>query len=154
MAFDLKGTRPHHEEGHYFRLRETIWVPLWRYVTNLIPSLTEEQVFMGEYNDGMTVSPEQAVAMADFLEAHLDSGELAEYATEFNQRMLHDFPPKTCTSCEGTGIGKPPMALPENGACAFCRGTGTKQGGRPEFCLESAGAFAAFCRSSGGFEIN
>jgi hypothetical protein len=154
MAFDLIGLKPESDDGYDFRERGGNWVPLWEYVSNLVPSLTEEQVLHGRYNDGITVSKQQADVIADLIETHLESGQLAEHATEFNQRMSRMFPSETCQKCDGTGIGTPPLAVPPDGTCIFCRGTGTKISTRPEFSMETAKYFAAFCRSSGGFEIH
>ena len=109
---------------------------------------------MGKCNDGMMVSMEQAEAIASLLETHLTSGQLGRHAIEFNDRMERDYPSSPCKSCAGTGVGKPPMALPPNGSCIICRGAGSKKPSRPEFDLEGVEYFVEFCRNSGGFAIH
>lgn len=153
MGMDLHGLDAKSEAGTYFRNNCWWWRPLWSYVESVArPVLLEEQWSGGCYNDGTEVSAEQALSIADLLDAALKSG-----AVEMEERKYKDeldrLPDEKCKYCKGTGTRKDMRV--KNG-CNVCLGKGKHRPMETQypFGQDNVKEFSKFCRESGGFTID
>ncbi|MDE2105515.1 MAG: hypothetical protein KGL39_50275 [Patescibacteria group bacterium] len=159
MGMDVYGRRPTSETGKYFRNNVWWWRPLAEYVVQTAPALAAKCRHW-QSNDGDGLDAADSIALADALQAELDSGRCEAYA-KIRAAEIEALPNKRCGLCEGTGIRKP---IPEVGAgdlkrggltCNSCGGSGSVKDDATHYPFEvdNVREFVAFLRDCGGFEI-
>jgi hypothetical protein len=159
MGMDVYGTKPSTTEGEYFRNSIWSWRPLATYICEVAPQIAVACTYW-QSNDGDGLNEAGSIALADALQAEIDSGRTAAYALRYRSEQ-EKAPNEKCFLCEGTGTRKP---VPERGAgdqitgirCNNCQGEGYV---RPmatnyPFRTENVREFVAFLRGCGGFRIN
>jgi hypothetical protein len=176
MSFDIYGRAPTSEEGKYFCRNNMGWAPIAEYILTVAPDIAAKCKYW-DTNDGDGLDAEHAVALADRLDAEIQSGRCEHYARKYasDQEMTPDEP---CWLCDGTGTRKPPVLFSrlddgtpvysssEDGVgagdpkttgikCNCCRGEGTIRpwGTQYRLHVESVREFVTFLRGCGGFEI-
>tara|TARA_R100001082_G_C4315850_1_gene138918 strand:- start:47 stop:532 length:486 start_codon:yes stop_codon:yes gene_type:complete len=78
-------------QGTYFRNNVWYWRPLWTLVGDLCDDvLTESQWKSGNYNDGVEIRDDQAVAIADILDEALSTGAIDEYEAQWNKEQENE----------------------------------------------------------------
>jgi hypothetical protein len=167
MGMDVMGKNPTDDQGNYFRNNVWWWRPLWDYVVDVAPHLTEG--VDGHMNGGDGLAAAAAEKLAALLTAELDAGRTAEYAAAY-MATIEAMPDQPCWLCGGTGIrddatGRAngmlerlttlPDGTVRKGWCNACAGTGAE---RPReahypFSVENVVEFRDFVAASGGFEI-
>jgi hypothetical protein len=159
MGMDVYGKAPSSETGKYFRNNVWWWRPLADYIIRTAPRIAAKCPYWHS-NDGAGLSAKDSIALADILQAEIDSGRCDAFA-KIRDAELAAIPNEVCRLCDGTGVRKP---IPEVGAgdlkrgglkCNACEGTGSV---RPSttyypFDVDNVRQFIAFLRESGGFEI-
>lgn len=172
MGMDVYGRNPSSETGEYFRNNVWWWRPLADYIIQQAPEHLVVQCRHWHSNDGDGLEAEDALELADWLDNEIASGRTAEYAKTYDA-VIAAMPRETCDICGGTGIRKDKvgydMGQPfkvihteghprkgQKGWCNGCDGIGTKPAWAASypFSVENVQEFAAFCRDSGGFNIN
>ena len=163
MGMDVYGKAPISKTGEYFRNNAWHWRPLAFYACELAPKITSACRHW-QSNDGDGLDTAGAIALADRLQAEIDSGRCAIYAANYMAR-LDGTPDEDCPHCRGTGqrteklinglVGGP-WNSGEPWSCNACDGKGHR---RPystyyPFSVENVQAFVNFLRDCGGFEIN
>lgn len=159
MGMDVYGKQPTAKGGEYFRNNVWWWRPLAEYACEVAPRETAGCTYW-QSNDGEGLDAAGSAALADALQAEIDSGRCAAHALKRKSaiEMMADEP---CWLCEGTGTRGAAPALgagdPAHGGirCNGCDGRGFV---RPDaasypFSVENVQKFVAFLRASGGFEI-
>jgi len=146
MGFDLIGKK----DDKYFRNNVWYWHPLWDYVCDVC-NIDGETRTHGHFNDGIKISAEQALSIAQRLEEELASGR-AQAACNFFDETMQSLPDEACEYCNGTGTRNDMYV---KGTCNACKGKGTV---RPfetwyHLTVENIESFTEFCKESGGFEI-
>lgn len=142
MGMDIYGNAPKNDTGEYFR--SSIWT--WPGVLDVIAEtsvLPDDLVERMAYNDGAEVNKEQSVALADALDAKLDSlpkdahfiNDESHYANTGTATTAKAILDLVATFPEGTDIKVKPSA--------------------PDFSVdvEFIRQFASFARNSGGFKV-
>lgn len=173
MGMDVYGREPKSEKGSYFRNNVWWWRPLWEYCCEVGAEIIDDEVANGgHYNDGIGLDEDGAIALANTLQAELESGRTAEYERKHNE-FRASLPREDCQFCGATGIrtdevgvemGMPTKALDEaeailtgrtHGWCNACRGVGTTESWQSSypFSADNVREFAEFCAESGGFQI-
>lgn len=170
MGFDVYGMGATKEEGKYFRNNVWWWRPLWAYCKIVAPDLCRG--VDGDTNSGDGLGPEESEQLANILDAELDSGDTALYASDY-QNKISMMPRERCSTCDATGIrtdavgvggGWPSVVLDLEiaaqvgrleGSCNACGGLGHRSAydAAYPFDVDNVREFAAFCRHSGGFAI-
>lgn len=159
MGMDVHGKNPASKTGEYFRNNAWWWRPLARYACEIAPEITAQCTYW-QSNDGDGLNGHYAVALADALQAEIDSGRTMLYEKAYMGR-LHMMPDVTCKICDGKGWrpkkGFPWLQEAPNGevVCNACHGKATV---RPDeasypFSTENVQEFVNFLRDCGGFEI-
>jgi hypothetical protein len=156
MGMDVFGKTPSAEVGKYFRNNLWWWRPLWGYVEEVAPHLTEG--VNGQFNDGDGLACAAALQLAAILSEEITSGRTAQYATERDQ-CLASLPDEPCKLCNGTGTRHDGLAIGRTTAAFPCNGCGGKGMVRPwiteyEFSMTNVAEFRDFVAASGGFEID
>ena len=82
MGFDIVAVKPKNDHA-YFRNNVWWWRPLWQYC-RMCDLITEKQFERGNYNDGHTISKEQAEQMAIRLIHMVEQESTKKYAEEYN----------------------------------------------------------------------
>lgn len=172
MGMDVYGRKPTAKEGEYFR--NNVW--WWRPLADLCQAMAPDVCKACQHwhsNDGDGLDATGAVALGQLLERRIADGTVARYVTE-RERYLAGLPDETCDLCHGTGIrndaigighGQPeklitePADHPRLGQKGWCNGCDGKGKVRPfathyPCSVENVAEFAAFCKASGGFDIN
>ena len=158
MGMDVIGRKPTSKEGEYFRNNVWWWRPLADYCMRVAPDIAARCKYWHS-NDGYGLDERDSLALADLLQAEIDSGRCASYA-RVRESELELLPNERCQLCEGT----PPRRVPpDRGAgnlltgmkCNACDGEGFK---RPwacwyDFDVENVREFVGFLRGCGGFAI-
>jgi hypothetical protein len=156
MGMDVHGKNPTSEVGEYFRNNVWWWHPLWIYVEELAPHLTEG--VSGHTNDGDGLAAKAAAELAGILTAEIDAGRTAEYE-KARTAALEAMPDEVCWLCKGAGTRTDGTAvklgIADGRPCNNCEGKGTE---RPwatnyPFEVENVVEFRDFVAASGGFEI-
>jgi hypothetical protein len=156
MGMDVYGKNPSSEVGRYFRNNVWWWRPLWDYVVEVAPHLTEG--VDGHMNGGDGLGKKAATRLTKILTAEIEAGRTAQYATE-RAAKIEALPDEPCGLCHGTGTRTDKLAkkvgCDRPGGCNACEGKGTV---RPwvtnyPFNVENAVEFRDFVAASGGFEI-
>jgi hypothetical protein len=159
MGMDVYGKAPRSEQGKHFRNNAWWWLPLADYCCEVAPEITSKCTHW-HTNDGDGLDAADAIALADALQAEINSNRAEPYARR-RQSEIEMMPNEPCWLCEGTGTRKP---VPDVGAgdlklggikCNGCKGSGYV---RPpddsyRFSVENVIAFIAFLRDCGGFQI-
>lgn len=170
MTVDIYGKHPTNEGGKYFGRNVWWWRPLVEFVCDTCPTVAARCSGWFE-NSGDGLGSDDAVELADLLDAAVADGTAAHYVSARNAH-LQGLPDERCIYCRGTGVrddavgakaGFPekPINNPDHhrfgqkGWCNGCDGLGTV---RPfvtsyHLAVEDVTEFAAFARDSGGFEI-
>ena len=78
MGMDVYGQCPTEQSGEYFRNNIWWWGPLVDYIQLVAPNETRPCEYWGT-NDGDGLDEEQSLALADKLQAELDSGRCERY---------------------------------------------------------------------------
>ena len=114
-------------------------------------TLSTEDMYEGYVNNGHLIEEEKAIAIADKLKDMMDSGEVARYITE-RQNKLDALPLEECEYCDGTGTRDD---VHVKGKCNGCEGKGKTKAFVCWYSLreQSVRDFEYFCRHSGGFKI-
>ena len=152
MGFDLIAVAPVSADGENFHNTCWGWRPLWQFIIEKCPGiLTDKQIEMGEYNDGVLVDESQCSEIAVRLERMLAKGEVKKYEKEYKKFQL-EVPDEVCKFCHGTGKRNDKHLV---GKCNVCRGSGKV---RPFVCSypfeeSNVRGFVAFLNNCGGFEI-
>jgi len=149
MGMDVIGQNPTNKEGEYFRNNVWWWHPLADYCVEIAPEITARCEYW-HYNDGDGLNGRDAAALADTLQAEIDSGRCETYA-KIREAELSALPNEACDICDGTGIRKP---VPERVARAS-NGSGSVRPYQCEypFAVENVREFITFLRGCGGFAI-
>jgi hypothetical protein len=159
MGMDVFGKSATIEAGKYFRNNVWWWRPLADYAREVAPEITGACKHW-QTNDGDGLDAAASIALADKLQAEIDSGRTATYQKIYTSH-LEQTPNEPCSLCEGTGTRLP---VPHRGAgdptttgirCNGCDATGYV---RPfdtqyPFSVENVQEFVLFLRACGGFEI-
>ena len=158
MGMDVCGRKPTSDEGEYFRNNVWWWRPLADYCVRIAPDIAAQCKYW-QSNDGDGLDERNSLALADLLQAEIDSGRCASFA-RVRESGLELLPNECCEACEGTGTRKPP---PEYGAgdlltgvkCNGCNGEGVREpwARAYQFDVENVRHFVGFLRCCGGFEI-
>src|SRR5215831_1595708 len=159
MGVDCIGKNPTSEIGKYFHNTWWSWRPLADYACTVAPDITAK-CKSWQSNDGDGLEASGAIALADRLQAEIDSGRAENYA-QIRASQLERLPNVPCALCEGTGRRKPP---PQSGRgdvrtgikCNGCDGGGYEADWDTyySFDIDNLKEFVAFLRDSGGFSIN
>ena len=155
MGMDLFGKAPTVEVGKYFRNSVWSWHPLWDYVEEVAPHLTEG--VNGHHNDGDGLTCAAALQLAAILSEQITNGRTAQYATK-RDRYLASLPDESCEFCDRTGTRHDGLAIGHKSPDFPCNGCGGKGTVRPwitnyDFSLANVVEFRDFAAASGGFEI-
>lgn len=159
MDMDVYGKSPASEQGKYFRNNVWFWRPLATYCCEIAPGITSACMFW-QSNDGDGLDADGSVALADALQAEIDSGRCDAYEKIYAAELAA-LPRERCWICDATGIRRP---VPHIGAgdparggikCNGCDGTGWHDSSDKHypFSVENVKEFVAFLRECGGFEI-
>jgi hypothetical protein len=159
MGMDVFGKQPRSERGAKFRNNVWWWHPLAKYACKVAPEITSACEYW-QSNDGDGLDDGGAIALADALQAEIDSGRADAYAQRYTSEQEMR-PNEPCNICEATGIRLPtPVAgagdLAHGGIkCNGCNGSGYVRPSDSEypFSVENVVEFVAFLRDCGGFEI-
>jgi hypothetical protein len=129
-----------------FSTRGRWWSPLAEYACEIAPDITGKCRHW-HYNEGDGLNAEDSQALADRLQAELDSGRADLYAKIFATKQAMA-PKEPCGACEGTGT---------NGGkfCWRCGGSGYVEPliAYCGFDTEFVRKFVRFLRGCGGFSI-
>lgn len=149
MGMDVYGKNATSEKGQYFRNNCWWWRPLWNYCQSV--SYVAQQVEYGQSNDGDGLNAEDAVLLAETLQAEIDSGRCLQYEQEYRDHLAA-LPDEECNLCNGTGTRTDAIV---QGKCNGCEGKGSRRPWQTHypFEVENVREFAEFLRDSGGFEI-
>lgn len=159
MGMDVFGKEPRSEQGKYFRNNVWWWRPLADYCCEVAPEIASGCGYW-QSNDGDGLDDDGAIALADALQAEINSNRADAYARR-RQSEIEMMPNEPCYLCEATGTRKP---VPDVGAgdlklggikCNNCDGSGYVRPNADNypFSVENVIEFIAFLRDCGGFEI-
>lgn len=154
MGMDVFGRAPRSEKGEYFRNNVWYWHPLWQYCQETVPDIAG-RVEYGHSNDGDGLGDADAAELARRLQAEIDAGATAGYATA-RQAALEALPDEPCPVCGGTGGRRePPLVGPGPIPCNGCDGTGKMRPFATHYPFDVANVqeFVEFLRDCGGFAI-
>lgn len=157
MGMDVFGKAPTAKVGEYFR--NNVW--WWRPLADLCQSLAPDICAACEHwhsNGGDGLGADDAMALAAVLEARLSDGTVAKVLKERDARLAA-MPDEPCHLCHGKGVRSDDLAIAngwDKGPCNACEGTGKQRPWETHYPqdVENVREFAAFCKASGGFEIN
>ncbi len=172
MGMDVYGRKPTAEVGKYFRNNVWWWRPLAELCQEMAPDVCKACTHW-QSNDGDGLDAVGAVALAEVLERRIADGTIAQYVCEYEQHLAA-LPDEKCTWCNGSGIRSDALGvrdgqtekvitappnhprLGQKGWCNGCDGRGTVRPFATHYpcSVENVAEFAAFCKASGGFEIN
>jgi len=158
MGVDICGRNPTSKTGEYFHTSWWPWRPLADDCCELAPAITAKCTYW-QSNDGDGLDADGAKALAEALQAEIDSGRMR--IERIHNSELEQLPDVNCNICSGTGVRR---AVPETGAgvlteggiiCNGCEGAGHRRPWQADyvFSAEAVRDFAAFLRGCGGFEI-
>ncbi len=164
MGMDIYGKNATTEAGGYFRNNVWWWRPLADFLTTTYPALTEACTYWHS-NDGDGLNADQALALAEAIDADLAAGRVAAYATLY-EASIAALPTEECSICHGAGIrtdeigrehgfDKPRDPATGKGGCNGCQGEGRTPAWESHypFSEDNVREFATFLRECGGFEI-
>lgn len=157
MGMDVYGRKPTAEVGKYFRNNVWWWRPLADLCQAMAPDVCKACKHW-QSNDGDGLDKNHALALAAVLESRLADGTIAKLIAERDARIAM-LPDEPCDICDGKGKRSDALAV-ANGwdkkPCNACDGKGTQRPWETHYpcSVENVAEFAAFCKASGGFEIN
>ena len=153
MGFDVFGKEPVNETGTYFRNNIWWWRPLWSYVFANVEAVSEEDYFEGSHNSGHEINKEKAQRIATSLKQKIESGEMEEFIEAY-KKHFDELPDEPCDICDGSGL-RNLFDSNDVANCNVCKGTGKIKHFDSNYPMDLGNMkdFAAFCESSGGFEI-
>jgi hypothetical protein len=102
MGFSLYGVKAKSDKGEQFRNNVWSWRPLARYVLENI-DIPREQAHHWQYNDGVEVSDETALYIADTLDKLIIEGHTKRYEKQYTS-ALAALPDEVCSICKGAGV--------------------------------------------------
>jgi hypothetical protein len=154
MGMDVYG-----QSGAYFRNNCWWWYALADYVGKVAPDIAGQCHW--DANDGDGLNKDDALKLAERLQAELDSGRTARYEIIYRSK-LESLPDEPCEICAGTGTRKP---VPECGAgdpktdgtpCNPCNATGYVRPWESHypFSADNVREFVDFLRKCDGFGIH
>lgn len=154
MGMDVYGKAHTAPDGEYFRNNIWWWRPLADYCMDVAPNITNGCKYWHS-NDGDGLDADAAIALADALDAEIDSGRTLAFASK---RLAENkaLPDESCTICDGTGMRlHPPNAGAGDQPCNGCKATGRVRPSETmySFSVKNVAEFSAFLRSCGGFRI-
>ena len=155
MGVDLTAIDPLDSEHASDRYYNTVWHALWNIVEQKCADiLAPDQREYGASSSGVTIDANQALQIADRMETLIRCGAVHDFATQYAKLIADEFPPKTCSTCNGSGTSDRVPNLPD-GRCIACSGRGHRphSGFEVLFSEEDAKRFVPFARHSGGFRI-
>ena len=109
MGMDVFGKNPQSKAGEYFRNNVWWWYPLADYVHEVAPEIAA-QCELWYMNDGDGLNEEDALALADALQAELDSRRCEAYA-KTRQAKLEAMPDEPCPVCKISAIISNPVTM-------------------------------------------
>jgi hypothetical protein len=178
MGMDVYGKKPTTEEGKYFRRNVWGWRPLADLILGLCPVEARPCKYW-QSNDGDGLNAKGAVKLADALDHHLESGDVAAWVTIRDAELKH-LPNERCNLCRGTGVRRDAVGMemkqpersipattdvegatmqhPRAGQKGWCNGCDGRGWNRPSATFYGADEsdvreFVTFLRGCGGFEI-
>jgi hypothetical protein len=159
MGMDVYGKNPRSEEGKYFRNNVWAWRPLADYACEVAPQITSACKYW-QSNDGHGLDDAGAIALADVLQAEVDSGQCLLFAKRWTSAQELT-PKEPCKYCDASGTRKAPPKLGAGDLktggvkCNACDGTGYIDpfSTHYPFYVENVVEFIGFLRDCGGFEI-
>ena len=84
--FELKNQFEEDNPGDYFRNNVWWWRPLWQCIGSSCDDiLSEDDITGGYFNDGHTISKEQAVAIAERMKSLIENGTINDYKLEYDK---------------------------------------------------------------------
>ena len=126
MGFDLVG-----QNGQDFRNNVWWWRPLWDYVCEHC-DLSEKAKQSGNYNDGVEITSQQAIEIADTITVLDEAGVLEEYELKYETERA---------KAEESNKGKKCGDEDYNWASSY------------PFHADNVRRFGEFAKQSGGFQI-
>lgn len=171
MGMDVFGREPSSKHGEYFRNNVWYWRPLAELCIHFAPEICSACTYWHS-NDGDGLDGDDALLLAEVLEARHQDGSLADYISRRDEE-LSALPDVTCHLCNGSGVrtdkigkktGLPKMLIAEKdhprdgerGWCNGCNGTGGQRPFQSNYpcTLENVVEFTAFLKHCGGFNIH
>ena len=135
MGMDVYGTAPTSKAGEYFRNNVWWWGPLANYICGVAPDIAN-RCPRWHHNAGDGLGESDALALADILQAELDSGRTEAYRTNNASEIA----------------GQTNAAVEDLTSVLVANGLVCSPD-RSNFSVENVQEFAIFLRGSGGFEI-
>jgi hypothetical protein len=165
MGFDLIGHAPSSGQGEYYNQSNVGWHPLAEYIHKIAPDIAKHCTHW-HTNDGDGLNAQNAMVLAERLEAEITSGRCQRYA-QISASEAEMAPDEPCWLCDGTGRRKPYKLgsgeSPQIGAgdlltgeyCNACDGKGTVRPDWTDYRLNvtKVQTFVQFLRACGGFSI-
>ena len=148
MGMDIIGKDPESEEGAYFRNNIWWWHPLATYIEAVAPD-EAAGCEAWHHNEGQGLDAEDAVVLADKLQAEIDSGRCEQYMLSRGEHGVPNTenPPTVDMIKKVVGAIVGEETATEIGV--------DKIGESPwPFSVENVKGFITFLRESGGFEIH
>jgi hypothetical protein len=149
MGMDVYGRDPFSDKGEHFRNNIWWWRPLADYCNRIAPDICRacEHWY---HNDADGLQEHDAVALADVLDEHIQSGQTLLYEKSFSE-MQESAPDEPCDKCHGTGVDP----WKSDAKCPLCQGTGSVEAFIRwySFSVENVKEFVEFLRGCGGFRI-
>src|SRR5258705_7766721 len=120
MGMDVIGTAPRGKEGEYFRANVWLWRPLPDYCCEVAPEISDA-CRNWHTNDGDGLDSDGAYALAEVLQAEINSGRTLCHERRRNHEMQM-LPNEPCRKCASTQIWLPTASQIK---CARCGGSGS-----------------------------
>lgn len=122
MGMDVYGKKPTDPKGEYFRANVWYWRPLWIYLQQVSPILTDK-VQYAQSNDGDGLNAKDARALSQLLKSEIDSGQTEQYIKDYYD-FLETLPQSDCQYCEKTGLRTWTVeGIETQKICNACNGT-------------------------------
>ena len=149
--------------GMYFRNNVWWWRPLWSYVIDNCPFLTEDEAQAGGWNDGREIDEIKALLIASTLEDLIESGAVKKHEKEYEDnrnkiqlknKLIENKMDKITEIEKQKYGGLVPKDYPEPYRSDWTKLHESKDwGGSYPFDEDNVKKFAVFCKESGGFQI-
>jgi len=140
MGMDVCGKNPTSKEGEYFCNNVWWWHPLAEYACRVAPEVTLDCEYW-HTNDGDGLDADGAAALADALDAEIESGRAKGYERKWREDRADDpEEPSGFVTIDGKAV--PTLKIDINNIEKHYR-----------FDVENLSRFVKFLRASGGFEI-
>ena len=149
--------------GIYFRNNVWWWRPLWSYVVDSCPFLTEDEAQAGGWNDGKEIDEIKALLIASTLEDLIETGATKKHEKEYEDnrkkiesknKLIQNKMDKITEIVKEKYGELAPKDYPEPHRTEWTKLLESKDwGGSYPFDEDNVKKFALFCKESGGFEI-